>query len=39
MNTMKLEINPTPEQVKYLLLAILIAIGIGHDELLVMVGL
>ena len=39
MNRMKLEINPTPEQVKYLLLAILIVIGIGHDELLVMVGL
>jgi len=39
VNCMKLEINPTPEQVKYLLLAILIVLGIGHEQLLVMVGL
>lgn len=39
MKIMKLEINPTPEQVKYLVLAILIAMGIGHEQLLVLVGL
>jgi hypothetical protein len=36
---MKIEANPTPEQLKWLALIILVAAGIGHDELLIMVGL
>lgn len=36
---MKIEANPTPEQLKFLLLALLIAAGLGHNELMLMAGL
>ncbi len=36
---MKIEANPTPEQLKWLVIAALVVLGVGHDELLVMVGL
>lgn len=36
---MKIEANPSPEQLKWLVIAILLVLGVGHDELLVMVGL
>lgn len=31
---MKIEANPSGEQLKWLFLALLIAAGIGHDEIL-----
>ena len=36
---MKIEMNPTPEQLKWLVIALLLVLGVGHDELLLMVGL
>ena len=36
---MKIEANPTPEQLKWLLLIALVTMGIGHEELLFMVGI
>lgn len=36
---MKIEANPTPEQLKWLLLIVLVAMGIGHEDLLLMVGI
>jgi hypothetical protein len=31
---MKIEANPTPEQLKWLFLAICIAAGLGHEQIL-----
>jgi hypothetical protein len=31
---MKIEANPTPEQIKWLILAIMIAAGLGHEQIL-----
>lgn len=36
---MKLEINPTPSQIKWFLIALLILAGVSHDELILMVGI
>jgi len=36
---MKIEANPTPEQLKWIVLAILVASGLGHEQLMLMVGL
>jgi len=36
---MKIEMNPTPEQLKWLFIAILVIAGVGHEQLLFMVGL
>ncbi len=36
---MKLEINPTPEQWRLLIIALLLLAGVGHNELLMVVGL
>lgn len=36
---MRIEANPSPEHLKWLLLALLITIGATHDQLMVMVGL
>lgn len=36
---MKLEINPTPSQLKWFIIALLILAGVSHDELLLMVGI
>jgi hypothetical protein len=36
---MKIEANPTPEQLKWLLLIVLVTFGVGHEELMLMVGL
>lgn len=36
---MKIEMNPTPEQLKWLVIAALLVLGVGHDELMLMVGL
>lgn len=36
---MKIEANPSPDQLKWLVLALLILAGVGHDQLLLMVGL
>ena len=31
---MKIEANPTPEQLKWIVLVILIAVGLGHEQIL-----
>jgi hypothetical protein len=31
---MKIEANPTPEQLKWIVLVILIAAGLGHEQIL-----
>jgi len=31
---MKIEANPTPAQIKWLILVILIAAGLGHEQIL-----
>ncbi len=31
---MKIEANPTPEQIKWVILVILIAAGLGHEQIL-----
>jgi hypothetical protein len=31
---MKIEANPTPEQIKWLILVVLIAAGLGHEQIL-----
>ena len=31
---MKIEANPTPEQIKWLILVALIAAGLGHEQIL-----
>ena len=31
---MKIEANPTPEQLKWLIVAIMIAAGLGHEQIL-----
>jgi len=36
---MKLEINPTENQIRLLLLATLILIGVTYDDLILLVGL
>lgn len=36
---MKIEVNPTPAQIKWIVIAILILAGVSHDELMLMVGL
>jgi hypothetical protein len=36
---MKIEANPTPEQLKWLALILLLTAGVGHEQLLFMVGL
>lgn len=36
---MRIEANPSPEHLKWLLLGLLIAIGVTHEQLMVMVGL
>jgi len=36
---MKIEANPTPEQLKWLALIVLVSAGVGHEQLLIMVGL
>ena len=36
---MKIEANPSPEQLKWLVIAILVVMGVGHEQLLFMVGL
>lgn len=36
---MKIEMNPTPEQLKWLVIAVLVLFGVGHEQLLFMVGL
>lgn len=36
---MKIEANPTPDQIKWILVILAITLGIGHEELLLMVGL
>ena len=36
---MKIEANPTAAQIKWFIVAILVVAGVGHDELLLMVGM
>lgn len=36
---MKIEANPTFQQLKWLIIAILVAGGLGHEQIMVMVGL
>jgi len=36
---MKIEANPTPEQLKWLIIAVLVILGVGHEQLMLMVGL
>jgi hypothetical protein len=36
---MKIEANPTPEQLKWIVLILLISAGVGHEQLMMMVGL
>ena len=36
---MKIEANPTPEQLKWLVLALLVIFGVGHEQLISMVGI
>lgn len=36
---MKIEANPTPDQLKWLVIAALIIAGVGHEQLMLMVGL
>ncbi len=31
---MKIEANPTPEQIKWLILVIMICAGLGHEQIL-----
>lgn len=35
---MKIEANPTPAQMKWIVIAILVVAGVSHEELLMMVG-
>lgn len=36
---MKIEANPTPEQLKWLVIAIVVLFGAGHEQIVAMVGL
>ena len=36
---MKIEANPTPDQLKWLIIAVLVILGVGHEQLILMVGL
>lgn len=36
---MKIVANPSPEQLKWLVIAALVAGGLGHEQLMVLVGL
>lgn len=36
---MKIEANPSPKELKWLILVIAISLGLGHEELMIMVGL
>jgi hypothetical protein len=36
---MKIEANPTPAHLKWIVVAVLVAAGVGHEELMLMVGL
>lgn len=36
---MKIELNPTPEQIRLLLLGVLILLGLHKDDLLLLMGL
>jgi len=36
---MKIEANPTPEQLKWIVFILLISAGVGHEQLMIMVGL
>lgn len=36
---MKVEVNPTPEQLKWLIIAALLLAGLGHEQIMVLVGL
>ena len=36
---MKIEANPTPEQLKWLVIAALVVMGVGHEQLMLMVGI
>lgn len=36
---MRIEANPTPEQLKWLVLALAVIMGVGHDQLMAVVGL
>lgn len=36
---MKIEANPSADQLKWLFLALLVLLGVGHEQLMVMVGL
>jgi len=36
---MKIEANPTPAQIKWFIVAVLVMAGVGHEELMLMVGL
>ncbi len=36
---MKIEANPSPEQLKWLVIAALLVGGLGHEQIMVMVGL
>jgi len=31
---MKIEANPTPEQIKWIILVLLITLGLGHEQIL-----
>lgn len=36
---MKIEANPTPEQLKWLVIALAVVFGVGHEQILAVVGL
>lgn len=36
---MKIEANPTPAQIKWFLIAMLLVAGVGHEELMLLVGM
>lgn len=36
---MRIEANPTPDQLKWLVVALAILLGVGHNDLMAMVGL
>lgn len=36
---MKIEVNPTPELLKWLVIAALLLAGLGHEQIMIMVGL
>jgi len=35
---MKIEANPSPEHIKWFVLAIMIVVGIGHKEIMILMG-